>query len=271
MEGLSSVKSQGNSINRHAATALFVMLLVPGLGLAQAGAEAGKRLRVNYSFETDFNSRYIWRGIAASEGPVEQSTARVTINGLSVYVWGNRDIDRGLRRGEFNEIDFGVSYAREWKKLSVEPAFDYYLYCSPSRAEVPPTGEASLKLSYSVGRIRVFTKHSFDVSSYRGAYFGEAGLAYERRLGETGMKRKMIVASAVTLGWASAKFNEANVGASKRALNVAGAKVSLTWTQMRRFYLRPHFEFSHIADRRLRGRLTSPTIGNFGFALGINF
>ncbi len=268
MKRLSLAKSQCNSIKLHAAIALFAILLIPGIGLAQA-AEEEKKLRVNYSFETDFNSRYVWRGLAASEGAVEQSTAKVTINSLTFYAWGNRDLDRGLRRGEFNEIDFGASYAREWKKLIVEPAFDYYQYRSP--VENPSTGEASLKLSYPAGRFRAFIKHSFDVLSYRGAYFGEAGLAYESRLGDSGVKRKMIVASTVTLGWASAKFNEAYIGASKPALNVAGARVALTWTPNRRLYLRPHFEFSHIADRRLRGHLTSPTIGNFGFAAGVNF
>jgi len=38
MERLSSATSQCNSIKRHAAIALFIILLVPSIGLAQAAA-----------------------------------------------------------------------------------------------------------------------------------------------------------------------------------------------------------------------------------------
>src|SRR5262245_28023334 len=78
------------------------------------------------------------------------------------------------------------------------------------------------------------------------------------------------VASKLKLGWGSAKFNETNIGVPKRALNLIGAEVSLTYAPNHRFYLRPHFEFTHISDGRLRRHLVSPSVGNFGLALGIN-
>ncbi len=245
---------------------LVILLLILGSGLAQAmDANEAKSSEITYGFETDFNSRYVFRGIADSQGPVKQSTAWVTVSGFTFYAWGNFVLSREPQQGEFSELDFGVAYKREWKKLTVEPAFDYYIYRSPAPVKDPPTGEASLKLSYPIGPARVFTKQIFDVGSYRGAYFGEAGLAYEHKL-----DRKTTVATTFSLGWASAKFNEAYVGVPRRAFNLVGAEVSLTHAPNHRFYLRPHIEFTRITDGQLRSHLNSPTIGNFGLALGFN-
>ena len=103
------------------------------------------------------------------------------------------------------------------------------------------------------------------MGSYRGAYFGEAGLSYERTL-----DRKTSVRTAFITGWASAKFNEAYIGVPKRAFNLIGSEVSITYAPSPRFYLRPHFELTRIADSQLRRHLDSPTIANFGLAFGFN-
>jgi len=123
----------------------------------------------------------------------------------------------------------------------------------------PHTGEVSVKLSYPVGRLTTFTSHTFDFVAYRGAYFGDVGLSYERKLG-----RSALLMSSVNLGWASSKFNEVYIGVPNRAFNLAGAELSLTYHPTEKIYLRPHVEFSHILDGRLRRGLrrqaTAPTI-----------
>ena len=245
---------------------LLFLLHISCLALAQeVEADKVKPSQVTYGFETDFNSRYVFRGFVYSQGPVKQSTAWFAVSGFSFYAWGNFILSPEPQQGEFSEIDFGVSYKREWKKLIVEPAFDYYTYRTPAPAKDPPTGEASLKLTYPIGPARVFTKQTFDIGRYRGAYFAEAGLAYEYP-----MSRKTTALTTVSFGWASAKFNETYVGVPKRAFNLVGAEVSVTYAPNHRFYLRPHFEFTRVADSQQRRRLDSPTIGNFGLALGFN-
>ncbi len=266
MKLLPFAQSQRIMINRRVLTALIPLLLASGYAIAQEpGSQTKKIPKVTYGFETDFNSRYVWRGIAQSEGPVKQTTAWVSISGFTFYAWGNMVLGREPHRGDFNQGEFSVSYIREWKKLVIEPAFVYYLSRPPENVDDPPTGEVSVKLSYPAGLIRVFTDQNFDLIRYRGAYFGEAGLSYEGRL-----NRKTTVASEFKLGWASAKFNETNIGVRKRAFNLIGAEVSLTYAPNRCFYLRPHFEWTRISDGQLRRHLTSPTIGNFGLAIGIN-
>lgn len=221
--------------------------------------------KIAYGVETDFNARYVFRGLAYSPGPVKQTSVWVTVAGFTAYAWGNFVLHREPQRGEFNELDFGLSYQREWKRLRVEPALDFYRYRSLAPDQSPPTGEASVKLSVPVGPLRVFTKQIFDVGSYRGAYFGEAGVSHERTL-----NRKTTVAASLSGAWASAKFNAAYAGIPKRAFNLIGAEASLTYAPNHRFYLRPHFEFTRIADRQLRRRLNLLMIGNFGLAIGFN-
>ena len=48
--------------------------------------------------------------------------------------------------------------------------------------------------------------------NFGGAYFGEAGIDYERRLSE---KAKLEITP--NIGWAPAKLNEANIGVPKAA------------------------------------------------------
>ncbi len=250
----------------HLPIILLVLLQIPCRGLAQElEADQGTSSKVTYGVETDFNSRYVFRGLAYSQGTVNQSTAWVAVSGFTFYAWGNFVLNREPQHGEFSEIDIGVSYKREWKKLTVEPAFDYYFYRTPAPVKAPPTGEASLKISYPIGPTSIYAKQIFDIGSYRGAYFGEAGVAYEHKL-----NRKTTAQTTFGLGWASSKFNEAYVGVPKRAFNLIGAEFSVTYAPNSRFYLRPHFEFTRIADGQLRRYLNSPTIGNFGLALGFN-
>src|SRR5262245_60166899 len=79
---------------------LPIIAMIPLLfahGLAQEPG-SGKAPKVTYGFETDFNSRYVWRGIAQSEGPVEQTTAWVSVSGFTFCAWGNMELGRGPQR-----------------------------------------------------------------------------------------------------------------------------------------------------------------------------
>jgi hypothetical protein len=60
----------------------------------------------------DFLSKYIWRGIAVTDGFVAQPSASAEDSGLTAGVWANMDIDDvGGLSGKFNEVDYTVGYA----------------------------------------------------------------------------------------------------------------------------------------------------------------
>jgi outer membrane scaffolding protein for murein synthesis (MipA/OmpV family) len=123
--------------------------------------------------------------------------------------------------------------------------------------------EGSLKLSYPAGPLRIFTTHSFDVLAYRGSYFGEAGVEYEKQVAKS-----IEFATSIRSGWASAKFNDVYIGVNKSAFNYVGVEGSFTYYLGQRMYFRPHVEFSSITDRMLRGQLAPANIVNFGLAFG---
>jgi hypothetical protein len=162
--------------------------------------------------------------------------------------------------------DLIVTHGRDWKKLKIESTLEAYLTRRPRDIDERNTMEGSLKLSYTAGRFRIFTIQSFDILTYKGSYFGEAGLGYERRIA-----KKTELAVSIHSGWASSKFNDVCIGLDKPAFNFIGVESSLTHYVRPYLYLRPHFEFSSIAARRLREYLSSPTLAAVGLAMGFEF
>jgi hypothetical protein len=217
-----------------------------------------------YGGELDFNSRYVWRGIALSDGPVMQPSVWVSAFDLTLEIWGNFVFNDEPNQGEFNEINLILYYSREWKDITIEPSVIVYVY--PNQEDAPATAEALLTLSYPIGPINVFTDQIFDFVEYGGSYFGDAGLYYQHEF-----KPELLLDFSTSLGWASAEFNKVNIGLSKKALNVLGGGLSLTYYPKEFLYIRPHAELSSILDGDLRDELDDPTILNVGLAIGMEF
>ncbi|HEX3036561.1 MAG TPA: TorF family putative porin [Thermodesulfobacteriota bacterium] len=218
----------------------------------------------NFGTEIDFNSRYVWRGIALSEGAVMQPSVWISAFNFTFYIWGNFILNDEPNQGEFNEIELILYYSREWGKVTFEPFVVYYVY--PNQEDVPSTGEVTLNLYYSFGPFNIFTSHTFDFVEYEGSYFGDAGLSYEHQLSST-----LTLEASSSFGWASSEFNSVNIGLSKSAFNFAGGNLSLTYYPKEFLYFRPHIEFSAIVDGELRDQLDDPTILNVGVAVGMEF
>ena len=216
--------------------------------------------KMTYGAEIDSNSGYVWRGIVLSHRPVMQPSAWISASGFTFTAW------RNFLLADESETDLTLTYSRQWKKLTIEPTAEYYLNHPPAGAYDPNTMELALKLSYPAGPLRLFTDHAFDAITYRGSYFGQAGLTYEGRL-----TKRTEVAASFCAGWGSSKFNQVNIGLDKRAFNFVGLDGSLTYYLRPHLYFRPHVEFSNITDRQLRGYLSSPTFINGGFSMGVDF
>ena len=165
--------------------------------------------------EADFVSRYVWHGLALSDGPVLQPSVWASFAGFMLTPWANVALHEDSARAGLNELDFTLDYSRDFSDLTVNPSFSVYLY--PNQADAVPTGELAVALSYSVGPVSAFTDQSFDVIATPGAYFGDAGLSFENELA-----RNLSVEASARAGWASARFNDANIGVNRAALNMGG-------------------------------------------------
>lgn len=249
-------------MTRHAGLlAIALLLILHGRVNAQETAASDDGSGAGYGIETDFNSRYVFRGIAYSLGPVNQSSASITLSGLTLYAWGNVLLAPDTQQETVSELDFGASYARSWSTLTVEGGLDGYVYRYRPDAlhPTPSTAEAFVRLSRAVGPTRVFTKQIVDVLGYRGAYYGEAGISVEQA-----MPRRTTLAAAVGLGWGSAAFNRAYVGIQCSALNLLTIEASLAHASTEQLTLKPHVEVSYVCDPRLRQRLASGLLVSVG-------
>jgi outer membrane scaffolding protein for murein synthesis (MipA/OmpV family) len=217
----------------------------------------------------DFTSDYVWRGLLLDDGPVWQPSAWISAFGFTFTAWGNVAMTSASEGAGTKSGGLTLTYDRDWEKLRVEAALDAYTGRQSSDIEADiearNTMEASLNLSIPAGPLRIFTTHAFDVLAYRGSYFGEAGLEYERRA----TKNTEFTISGRS-GWASAKFNDVYIGVDKSAFNFVGVEGSLTYYLGKHMYFRPHIKFSTITDGMLRGQLAPANIVNFGIAFGFS-
>lgn len=225
-----------------------------------------KQTKIRWGAENDISSGYVWQGLSISDRPVVQPGAWISLSGLTFTAWHTAtlgDTSEGTRPRVTN---LQLDYERDWKKLRIKPALTTYFYRDPLLNVSSHSMESSMKFSYPVGPIRLFTTQRVDVLTYKGAYSGDAGVGYQRRVSE-----KAFVEGALHGGWGSAKFNETYLGLRRAAFNLAGIDVALTYYPRPHVYLRPHFGWSAIADAQLRAAAVRPTFFIFGLAIGVDY
>jgi hypothetical protein len=149
-----------------------------------------------------------------------------------------------------------VELTREhkWRHVTIGPAIRMFVYHDPLGRQSTRSVEGWLYLSYEAGPVRLFSNHSLDVLTSRGAYFGEAGIGVEGHVAH-----RVEIGSSFAAGWASARFNAAYADITKSALDRISVEGWLTAHVNPHFYIGPHFEFSTIVDRAVRAALIRPT------------
>jgi len=242
-----------------------LILLGAALGLAAMHrapeAAAGAR-PVGFGAEADVVSRYLWRGIALSEGPALQPSTWLSVLDGSVTAWGSMALSPADGAGRFEELDLIVDYAFDLRGIEIAPVAQFYLY--PLGVLSDQTGEIGVAISYSAGPLSVLTSHAFDVIRYAGSYYGEVGAALEHELGE-----HVAVRAEGAIGWASRRFNDANIGVDRAALDVIRCRLDAEFYPIDPLYIDVHYEISTLLDGRLRSAVDDHTLLGFGAAVGV--
>lgn len=231
--------------------------------VAPSDIEQQTDLEAGWGLEVDCNPRYVWRGLALSEGAVAQTSVWMTAENTTYNLWANTNLDAADGRTT-NEVDLGLSWERTCKNVCLEPALWIYTY--PNQEDAPSTAEAILKLSLLCGDLQIVTCHYLDMMKYPGAYFGDMGLFYQTQVG-----KHVDLESGFCLGWGSSKFNETYVGPGKFALNVLTFEVCATYSDSKATYIRPDISFTRVLDGDLRSELDDTDILNLGIAFGMEF
>jgi hypothetical protein len=216
--------------------------------------------------EIELGSGYADRGIVISDRPVVQPVAWVSGSVATFSVWSNFTLGETAEGSRPQIFEMELTRAHEWGNLTIEPAVTMFFYRDPLGVYNTRSIEGWLYLSYHAGPFRLFTNHSVDALAYKSAYFGEAGIAFERRVSP-----RVEVGGSLNAGWASSRFNDAYVGIDQSALNLVGVEGSLTAYVKPHLYVGPYVQFSTIVDRALRAKLAQPTLLSVGLATGVKF
>jgi uncharacterized protein (TIGR02001 family) len=120
-----------------------------------------------------FMSRYMWRGIRLSDGPVYQASVTTTAKGFFLNVWGNVDFNQK----KLNETDLTISYSREIGKLTFESGLIHY-----GIFEDADNDEIYSGILLSNHPLQPSIQVNFDVRQGKGAYIqGSVGHTFALR------------------------------------------------------------------------------------------
>jgi hypothetical protein len=216
--------------------------------------------------EIEVGSGHADRGIVISDQPVVQPVTWVSGSVATFSVWSNFTLGETTDGSRPQILELELTRRHAWRNLRIEPAIRMFLYRDPLSIDRSRSLEGWLYLSYHAGPFRLFTNQSIDVLAYKGAYFGEAGIALNGRLSPM-----IKLGGSFKTGWASSTFNDVNVGIDKSAFNLAGVEGWLTVYVKPHVYIGPHFQFTTTVDRALRAELPHPTLFFVGLVTGVEF
>ena len=242
-----------------------LMLLVCAPAYAQSSAPDEER-PITSGLEIGFRSGHADRGFLLSDRPVIQPVAWLSRDRAEFSAWSNFTLVETTdgARPEILELELTREFV--WRDLSIAPALRMYFYRDPLSPFSTRSLESWWYLSYDLGPLRLFTNHSLDVLTYRGAYFGDAGIESEQQLLD-----RIAIGGSLGAGWASAAFNDSYVGVAKSALNHVNAKGWVTAYVTDRLYIGPYFELNATLDRSVRAEHIQPTYFLVGVAIGGDF
>jgi len=232
-----------------------------GTALAQGDTEESV---ISFGFESDAVSRYVWNGLAFSEGAVWQNFAWASARSFEVSLWSNYGLASKVPGPRMDEIDVAVAYSTSLFNIEFQPALRALYF--PDQPDNPNTAELSLNLSYPVGFLTPYTYHSVDIKAYEGAYFGELGVVSSWDIND---RASLEIAGGI--GWGAAKYNEAYFGYSKNALELVTLDACMTYCFTGSLYIRPHLVVSSLFDNDLKHLVDDPTIFQVGAAVGIEW
>ena len=237
---------------------------VPSNGAPVEPGDKTAGFSYSYGVTTSLNSTYVFRGQAYSARPVSQNALWLEAGRFSFYAWNNVLVVEEPLQRRMNEVDFGVAYAQEVGGLTLEAGLDHYAYRTVEPLAEPNTLETSAKATYLLGSVAVFSRPIVDLGSARGAVFLQHGVAHERALGP-----RVSLSGEASVGWASARYNDAYIGVAKSAFHHAGLELSLEHRITDFLSLTYQLAHTRVLDGELRSALERPDITRFGVSLGL--
>jgi hypothetical protein len=266
--GICSIKNYDIAIRvlKSLISAAFMLALCfkPAFGQEAASPNETPSNQMAYGFESDLASKYIWRGLAFSQGAVSQNSIYLSRGNITGSLWLNYDFNSPKQTTALNEYDVSIAYASSLGKFDYEGSVQTYLY--PKQIGAPSTAEIAFNLSYGLSFIRPFTIQTIDIKEYRGAYFGEFGVSLSQEFNSL-----FSLDAVAELGWGSGKFNTAYIGDYNLSVELASVEAGVTCNITNQLYLRPHLLMTSLINEKIKSAIEKPNLFQIGLALGGEF
>lgn len=238
---------------------VLILLLPCTLIISQSTSTQEKAPALYFYTESEFCSKYIFRGIVLEDNYVLQPAVYAVYEvpdkwgNITAGVWFNFSMPKNqylpdevtgenntLKRPfSYNETDLYLIHEFNLKKLSVKNTFAAYLFTEETG--YPNTTEYILNLSYPAGQFSLLNEFACDISAYPGAFVFTHGIGWDKEI-----TRELNFSSVLNLIWGGAKYNMINAGIEKALLNSAGIDVSLNYSHNAGFYTKARYQYNKI-------------------------
>ena len=240
---------------RHWSAVLFVALAFPIL--------AGASDKLELSTDAALVSRYVWRGIVATDGAVFQPSVTAAYRGLSLNVWGNYDLDNvNSTDYRFTEADYTLDYSLPLRNFSL--SLGSIVYDFPNTG-YHPTTELYLGVSLQSFLSPSLTVYK-DIDEADGSYLL---LSFERSFQ---LENKPVSIDFQTgVGFCTAHNNRFYYHASGSALTDIHLGVSVPIAARENLAIVPGIYYSTLLDTAIRSAAAKPDNVIFSLAVSASF
>lgn len=232
--------------------------LNPSQGYLEPVGKPDKKKKVAFRIRSDFYSRYMWHGIAYSNGAVWQPSATVEGAGFGFNIWGNFVLNDEPDQGEFNEMDLTLYYQRTVRKLNIQFSLIGAIYMhneTTSLNKGPNTLSGILQLSYPVGPVFFFTSVNIGLVNPGGTVFWDMGVNYQRNL-----PLRFSLETSGLFGIGDARFNREFIADVGTKANLFEYSLAFPWRPLRGLRFGPSMTISVNLSPSLRRAMAEPTV-----------
>lgn len=246
---------------------IIYVIIISFYGFAQDATDIVEQESVdlNYGFENDFITQYVWRGLSYNEGFITQPYLWIEYNGFTFYSWSSFTLKDRNNNPKSSEVDFAIQYSKKIESLLIEPSIAYYIY--PNQADAPPTAETNLKIAYPIFDTELYSNICLDILEYSGSLSGDFGV--NKVLFENDL---INISIDVNTGWANKKFIETYIGTytEDEIFHFLNLSIAMEYYLSESIYFRPHVEYFNIISTTLKN-VSGDNLTNFGLAIGVTF
>ncbi|MDO8528076.1 MAG: DUF393 domain-containing protein [Deltaproteobacteria bacterium] len=206
--------------------------------------EQHKVAPVSFQLESDIFSRYVWYGLASSDGPVWQPSASLSGYNFNFTAWGNFVLDNEPNQGTFNEVDLILGYQNHFQKwgyaLSVEG--DLFPNGTPKSLDFSTaTLKTNIRVTHPAGPVLLFADFVGLFVSVAGGFYGDVGVEWQPKL-----VKNLSLDTYLLFGGGDEKFNRTHLADEGTRPNLIEYALSLPWTPNEKWTFTPTFHLTHL-------------------------